>query len=302
MRALVTGVTGFVGPYLVKELVNKGYEVFGFDKTKKNVSGCEVFECDVLDKEKVFSIINDVKPDVIFHLAGQSSAAKSFEIPELTRRINVDGTRNLFDAVVKANIKPKILVVSSAHVYGRTNEEILKETSELNPESPYAESRVEQENLVFGYAGEHNLEIFVSRSFNHTGPGQQQLFVCSDFAKQIVDIERGERKPVIFVGNTASKIDFSDVRDVVRAYVLLVEKAKPGICNVCSGRGYSIKWIIDTLLSMSDVKVSVRRDPKKFRKKELMIGDNSKIKALGWASKISFEQTLKEILGYWRNQ
>jgi len=303
MRALVTGVTGFVGPYLVDELVNSGYEVFGLDRAGKDVKNCRVFECDILDKEKLFSIISEVSPDAVFHLAGQSSVPKSFEIPELTMEINVGGTRNLLDAVVKAKIMPKVLVVSSSQVYGKSNKEVLNESSPLRPESPYAESRVKQEEAAFGYFKKHKLPIIVSRSFNHTGPGQPPDFVCPDFARQIVKIERGEKEPVIFVGNTSSRIDFSDVRDVVKAYVLLAEKGEAGeIYHVCSGKGHSIKQVLGLLCSMSDAAISIKKDPKKFRKQDIMVGDNSRIRQLGWQSRIGFEQTLKDIIDYWRAQ
>jgi GDP-4-dehydro-6-deoxy-D-mannose reductase len=189
MKSFITGISGFVGPYLARHLIENGYEVSGIDRKGKALEGCSTASCDLLDKERVFEIVANEKPDFVFHLAAQSSVPKSWEIPELTKKINVEGTKNVLDAVVAAKVSPKILVVSSAQVYGTPKKEApLTEETPLHPESPYAESRVEQEKLALDYAEKHKLKVFVSRSFNHTGPGKPEFFVGSDFANKIAYI------------------------------------------------------------------------------------------------------------------
>ncbi len=302
MKCFITGVSGFVGPYLARNLLESGHTVSGIDREGGEIAGCKVISCDLLDKKRVFEIVAAEKPDTVFHLAAQSSVPRSWEIPELTKKINVEGTRNLLDAVIAAGISPKILIVSSAQIYGVPEKLPITEKTPLNPQSPYAESRVEQELLVQQYS--NKLKFFISRSFNHTGPGQPPTLVCPEFAKQIADIEKGKSAPVISVGNLESKRDFSDVRDVVSAYLLIVEKGVAGeVYNVCSGKAYSAKDVLDMLLSMSKVKVEIQPDPAKLRKKDVSVlfGSYEKLKRqTSWAPQISFKQTLKDVLEYWR--
>jgi len=306
MKSLITGISGFVGHHLTNYLLKNNHQVFGFDKNKTEINKAKIFQADILNKEQISSIIEETKPDYIFHLAAISSVVKSIEMPELTMDINVNGTKNILDACIKANINPKILIVTSAHVYGIPKQIPIKEDHPLQPNTPYAESRVKQEKLALDYQKKHNLKIIISRSFNHTGPGRQPEFVCSDFAKQIAEIEKNLREPVINVGDISVKRDFTDVRDIVKAYLLAVEKCIPGqIYHICSARFYSIKQILDILLSMTKTKIEIKQDQNKLRKAEIpiLIGDNSKfIKQTGWQPEIPMETTLKDILDYWREK
>jgi GDP-4-dehydro-6-deoxy-D-mannose reductase len=296
MKALITGINGFVGPHLKQHLVNNGFEVFGTD-----ISNGELvdYNVDLLDKQAVYDLISKITPDFIFHLAAQSSVKLSFIKPELTREINVTGTKNLLDAVKLIVPDSRILVVGSADVYGVPDETPLTENSKLNPISPYGKSKLEQEKLALSYG----LNLVISRSFTHTGPGQTSIFVCSDFAKQIVEIENG-KEAVINVGNIDVRRDFTDVRDIVKAYLLALEKCNFNeVYNICSGNTYSIREILNILLSLTDKDIRVESDPTKLRKNDILLmeGDNSKfIEITGWKAEISLEKTLKDLLDYWR--
>lgn len=304
MKALVTGVSGFVGPYLVRHLVKSGFEVFGVDRSGKEVDGCVVEACDVIDAAAVSAIIKKVRPDMVFHLAGQSSVSLSWKEPELTKAVHVVGTRNLLDAVVSAGIKPKVLIVSSAEVYGVPKSIPITESHPVHAVTPYGESRVEQEKLAIDCFRKKGVQLVISRSFNQTGPGQPSAFVCSDFARQVAEAERGLRSEIV-VGNLEVKRDFTDVRDAVAAYLLALQKGVPGeIYNICSGNSYSINSILETLLSFSSAKsVRVVKAPSKKRKHDIpeLVGDNSKFRqATGWKPNISIDVTLKELLEFWR--
>ncbi len=306
MRAFITGINGFVGKHLANFLLSKEFEVFGMD-ISDNFEGddkVKYYKADILDFDNLKQIINEIKPEIIFHLAGFSSIKKSFEQPELCKKINVQGTKNLLEAVINSKINPKILIISSADVYGIPKSIPTPETAELNPISPYAESRKEQEELCKEYM--EKLQIIISRSSPHIGPGQQPIFVASDFAKQIAEIEKNLKEPIIKVGNLEVKRDFTDVRDMVKTYLLTIEKCKPGeIYNICSGKTYSIKEILDKLLSFTQVKITIKQDPNKIRKSDIpvLVGDNSKfVKATGWKPEIPIEKTLKDILEYWREK
>ena len=305
MKALITGIEGFVGPYLAELLLEKNYEVYGtyLNDLNKEIKRVNYFHLDVTDRKEAFEIISEIKPDWIFHLAGFSSVAESWKKPELCFRVNVDGTRNLLDAVLAAKIKPKILVVSSAEVYGKPKYLPIDEKHPLNPVSPYAKSRVEQEKIALEYV-KKGLHIVISRSFNHTGPGQLPAFVCSDFAMQIARIEKGLQEPVVHVGDLSIKRDFTDVRDVVRAYVLAIEKCgSGGVYNVCSGRAYAVRQILDIIISFSKKRaIRVVQDDDKIRPADVPVieGGNGKfVGQTGWKTEIDFEETLKDIVSFW---
>ena len=298
MKALITGINGFVGPYLKSHLEGNNVQVVGTD-----IHPGEHVEVvvDIQDKDKVLKLIAHEKPEFIFHLAAQSSVKLSWEQPELTGKVNVEGTRNLLDAVLAANIVPKILLVSSADVYGIPTKLPLTEKSPLKPISPYGHSRLEQEQLALSYG----LPLIISRSFTHTGPGQKPIFVCSDFAKQVVEVELGKRKEVT-TGDLSIKRDIIDVRDMVKAYLLAVQKGKPkDIFNICGGKSYSLQEILDIILSLSGKDIPVRTEAAKIRKHDtpIILGDNSKFcKATGWKPTIPLPQTLKEMVEEWRKR
>ncbi len=309
MKAFITGVSGFVGPYLVKHLVDSGFEVSGMDRNGSRIDGCVVSVCDITDSAAVAAVVRRASPDLIFHLAGQSSVERSWKEPELTREVNVGGTKNLLDAVAAAGINPKILIVSSAEVYGIPDGVPITEEHPLKPVSPYGESRVAQEKIALGYFRSRALQVVISRSFNQTGPGQPPNFVCSDFARQIASIEKGAQPPVIKVGNLAVRRDFTDVRDAVRAYLLALQKGKAGeFYNVCSGEGHSVSSVLAMLLSFSAAassakQVKIVKASSRVRKSDIpeLVGSPSKLmKATGWKPSIPFEKTLSGLLGYWR--
>jgi len=278
IKALITGSEGFVGPHLRKELEDNGYEVLRTSLRGRNDS----IKCDITNKKQVEELIDSTKPDLIFHLAGFSSPSKSFKQPEICFKINVDGTKNLLESVAKLS-NCKVLIVSSAEVYGNPKYLPIDENHPLNPLSPYAESRVEQEKITLKYPN-----TIIARSFNHTGPGQSTDFVIPSFKKQINDAKEGD---TIYVGNLDILKDFSHVRDVVRAYRLLMEKGTLGeIYNVGSGGGYNIGSILKELIKKSGKNLEIKKTPLKFNNFEIKksICDNTKIKKLGASFKKIF--------------
>jgi len=296
MKVLVTGSSGFVGKHLLHELKNQGHTSIALDRHSSTI------QCDITNASQVQKAVSEAKPDWVIHLAGQSSIPNSIKDPETTRNINVGGTENLLRAC--KNLKPKILIISSAHVYGVPEHVPLTESSPLNGKDPYSLSRIEQEAVTKKLAAELDLQVVIARSFNHTGPGQNDQFVVPAFAKQIVAIERGTQQD-ISVGNLKSKRDFSDVRDIVKAYILALEKASPDTYNISSGTSYSIQHILDTLVKMSTSAIRIETDPARYRESDIpdLHGDHSKFtSATGWEPQVPIEQTLQDVLDYWRGQ
>jgi len=304
MKALITGINGFVGGHLSALLLKNGFEVSGADTEKNSkVQGVTYFQADIVAKDIVY-IIKKSKPDLIFHLAAISAVKICKENPRLTKKVNVDGTTNLLSACVENKINPKILVTSSAHVYGIPKCLPIDEDHPLNPINEYGRSKLEQENVALHFFREHKLNIIISRSFNHIGPNQSTGFVCSDFAKQVAEIEKDVVKPEIHVGNLNTKRDFTDVRDIVRAYILLLENGTPGeIYNIGTGNGYSIKEILNILFAKSNVDIKVVEDKLLVREQDIptLIANNKKFVSLTkWTPKFSIDQSLTDILNYWR--
>jgi len=301
-KVLITGISGFVGEHLSVLLSNNGFEVFGFDRhANKN----NRFQVDITNKNAVFEIIQSIKPDFIVHLAAQSSVRKSWENKDNTFLVNVTGTKNLLDGIISAEIEKtcKLLVVSSAEIYGLSENTSFIETSRLVPVSPYGDSRLEQERLLQEYL-KRGLNIVIARSFPHTGPGQRETFVCSSFAKQIAMIEITDSEHIIHTGNLNIRRDFLDVRDVVKAYYKILQNFKSGeIYNICSGNTYSIDFLLNKLISFSEENIEIKQEKSRFRNNDIPVlsGDNSKIEnELSWKPEISIEKTLKDILDYWR--
>lgn len=316
-KALVTGITGFVGSHLADYLIEKDYEVYGtirsllrsdLDNIKHIESEINLIEADIVDAHSMKGAVSKVEPDYIFHLAAQTYVPTSWHAPQETLTTNIIGTVNLLEAVRSTKINPKIHVAGSSEEYGLVlpDEIPIKETNPLRPMSPYGVSKVAQENLGLQYNKSYNMPIFVTRAFNHTGPRRGRVFVCSDFSKQIAEIEKELGDPVITVGDLDSKRDFTDVRDVVRAYHLCLENGKPGeVYNVCSGESRTIRSILETLLEMTDVQIEVKEDPDKMRPSDVPIlqGDYSKFKEeTGWEPTIPFKKSLQDLLGYWREK
>jgi GDP-4-dehydro-6-deoxy-D-mannose reductase len=302
MKALITGIEGFVGPHLNSLLKKYNLQTFGtYFQPVKNPE--DFIHLDVTNREEVFEVLKKVQPDYIFHLAGFSSVKLSFKAPEKCQEINVQGTRNILDAIVENKLNCKVLIVSSAEVYGEPQLIPLTESHQLVAKSPYGESRIAQEALCEQYSKQHGLFIIISRSFNHTGPGQMDTFVMSSFAKQIVEMEK-EPSGVIKVGNLEAIRDFSDVRDVVKAYYLALVEAKKGEkYNVCCGNGYKLKDLLQMMINKSPCNVQVEQDPSRLRPNDIpvLIGDNTKFKkATSWEPEIDIETTLQDLMDYWR--
>lgn len=267
-----------------------------------------LYECDLKDAAAVRYIVREVEPDLIFHLAAQSYVPMSWRAPAQTLEINIIGEVNLFEGVRDIGFSPLIHIAGSSEEYGFVykNEVPIKETNPLRPLSPYGVSKVAQDFLGYQYFKSYGLKIVRTRAFNHTGPRRGDVFATSNFARQIAEIEKGKRKPVIWVGNLEAVRDFSDVRDVVRGYLLALEKGEPGeVYNISTGEGHKIKEILDILLSLSKVDLEVKKDPNRMRPSdvELLIGDHTKFtNAIGWEPEIPLKKTLEDLLDFWRER
>ena len=310
MKALVVGGGGFVGPYLVRHLKDElGYEVT-VTKTEKEtlaMDGAVVKNLDILDKNQISELLNEEKPDYLFHLAAQSSVAYSWKNPTLTVDVNIKGCVNLLEAVKDADEKPRVLLIGSGEEYGhiKKDECPIIEDNVLRPGNIYAATKSCQNMLGKIYSDAYGLDIMMVRAFNHIGPNKTPVFVVADFCKQVADIEKGKQEPVIYVGNLSAKRDFTDVRDVVKAYALLVKGGKRGeTYNVGRGHAVAIEDILKEIVSMSDKDIEVKVDEKKLRPVDVPIiePDIEKIKKeVGWEPVIELRQTLEETLEYWRS-
>lgn len=297
MKALITGISGFVGEYLAEYLLRQRFEVAGTRLPHEPIStylqrNADIFELDLLDKEQTKSVLEEVKPDYLFHLAAQSSVALSWKNPTLTFDVNVKGAIHLLETIRELGLNTRVLLVGSS------------EQSKVS--NPYAISKMAQEMLGKMYGKAYSMEIVMVRAYNHTGPRQKPTFVIPDFSKRIALMEKGKMEPILKVGNLDAVRDFSDVRDIVRAYYELMLKGKSGeIYEVGSGKGYSIKELLNRLLNLSSVSIEVQQDPERMRPSDdpASICDNSKIyEDTGWRPEIDIQKTLQDVLDYWRQE
>jgi GDP-4-dehydro-6-deoxy-D-mannose reductase len=317
LRALITGITGFAGSHLAEYLLEHQphVEVFGLYRWRSRMENLDrvlgrvrLLECDLRDYTSVHQALAASRPDYVFHLAAQSFVPSSWKAPSETMVTNVVGQTNLFEAIRALELDPTVQIACSSEEYGMVHpdEVPIRESNPLRPLSPYAVSKVAQDMMGYQYFESYGLKTVRTRGFNHTGPRRGDVFVTSNFAKQLASIEAGRQEPVIRVGNLEAVRDFTDVRDMVRAYWLAVTKAKPGeVYNVATGSGITIQAMLDQLLALSTAAVRVEQDPERMRPSDVvrLIGDSSKFRAdTGWAPEIPFDRTLADLLAYWRER
>jgi GDP-4-dehydro-6-deoxy-D-mannose reductase len=317
MRALITGITGFAGSHLAESILaeHPEVEVFGTFRWRSRMDNVEhldrkikLVETDLRDYSSMHRALEISRPDYIFHLAAQSFVPSSWSAPNDTIVTNVTGQANLFEAIRILKLDPVVQIACSSEQYGLVlpDEVPIRETNPLRPLSPYAVSKVAQDYLGYQYFQSYGLKVVRTRGFNHTGPRRGHVFVTSNFCSQVAAIELGLQEPVIRVGNLEAIRDFTDVRDMVRAYWLAVTKARPGeVYNIATGQGIRISEMLDRVIALAHVEVRVEVDPERLRPSdvEILIGDSSKFRAdTGWEPRIPFEQTLQDLLAYWREK
>lgn len=319
MRALVTGIAGFAGSHLAELLVARGGEVHGLVLPRaplenlKEILGdpgraraIRLHEGDLTDPDRLRGVVEAVSPDRVYHLAAASSVRSSLEDPARTFQVNVLGTRDLLEAIRRAGARPRVLVVSSAEAYGASADlgRPLREDDPLLPVSPYGASKAAAEAVAVRYGTECGLEIVRVRPFPHTGPRHAPQFVFPDWARQLVEAEAGRRPPRLHVGNLEVRRDISDVRDVVRAYVLALEQGQAGaVYNVCSERGYTLREVLGEMIRLTRLDVEVTTEGDRLRPQDLMrlVGTAQALRGrTGWEASTPLLRTLEDLLAYWR--
>jgi len=310
-RVFITGATGFAGRHLMAALSPAENIVYGTSYPQPpRPDERSLFPLDLRSARDVFEAVQRAAPQWVFHLAAVSNVGYSWANKKETLETNVLGTFHLFEALKKFVPDARVLFVSSSDIYGFTPgapealPAAFSETDTFHLASPYALSKFEGELMAGFFSRFEGLDIVMARPFPHTGPGQSAEFVCSDWARQVIRIERGTQDPVIRVGNLDIRRDFTDVRDTVRAYELLLQKGRTGeVYNICRGRGVALREILDILLSFSSHTVRVEMDPERQRKVDIpsLVGDNRKIRAeTGWEPQVPLQKTLAELVDYWR--
>lgn len=308
---MVIGAAGFVGNYLIdaiKELLFCDVCATKLEREKPWRDDVEIVDLNILDPEAIYSLLIEKNPKYVFHLAAQSSIAYAWKNPAMTVETNVKGALNLFNAVRRLKTPPRVLVVGSGEEYGFINPDDvpINETSPLRPGNIYAATKICQNMMAAIYNHAYGLPLIMVRAFNHFGPKQAPQFVASDFCRQVAMIEAGLQPPLMKVGNLEARRDFTDVRDVVRAYVRLVLFGVPGeTYNVGSGKAVRIQELLDTILSCTEMSITVERDPDRLRPSDVPVieADTKKIyNAVGWRPVISLKQTVQDTLDYWREE
>jgi GDP-4-dehydro-6-deoxy-D-mannose reductase len=317
MNVLITGITGFAGSHLAEYILaeHPGARVHGIVRWRSRMDNIahltgriELHEADLKDMVSLKKALQIARPDNVFHLAAQSFVPASWRLPAETFQINSVGQINLFEALLDLKLNPRIQIAGSSEEYGMVyaDEVPMKETNPLRPLSPYAVSKVAQDLLGYQYFKSYGLRAIRTRGFNHTGPRRGDVFVTSNFAKQLAQIEKGRREPVIHVGNLDAMRDFTDVRDMVKAYWLATEKGEDGdVYNVGTGGTISMHKLLEMLLALTKVKVEVKVDPDRLRPSDVQIlqADPTKFrKQTGWEPAIPFDKTLRDLLDYWRER
>lgn len=316
MRIIITGISGFAGSHLAEyALQQPGVEVYGTIRNRSRMDNIihllnkvKLVECDLRDPFSVRHMVAETQPDRIFHLAAQSFVPTSWNSPEETLTTNIMSQLNILEAVKQEKLSPRIQVACSSEEYGMVypEETPVKEENPLRPLSPYGVSKVAQDLLAYQYHASYGIFTVRTRAFNHTGPRRGEVFVTSNFAKQVVEVEKGLREPVIYTGNLEALRDFTDVRDMVKGYWLALEKGEPGeVYVLASGKAYSIRAILELILQMSPADINIKTDPARLRPSDvpILIGDSSKFRQqTGWQPQIPFEKTMSDLMEYWRNK
>lgn len=319
-KILITGANGFTGSHLAEYILeNRLGEVYGTIRANSSTSGIShlldsmsLVKCDITDYFGARKTIKETMPTHIFHLAAQAYVPDSWKSPFETMQTNILGTLNILEAVREIDAGIKVHVASTSEIYGQVNENELpiKETNPLRPLSPYGVSKAASDLLAYQYSQSYGLKIVRTRAFNYTGRRSGIVFATSDWARQIVEIEKGLREPEIMVGRLDSRRDISDVRDVVRGYWLALEKGEPGeVYNICSGKTFSMKEVLDMMLGLSTVKakmkIKVKTDPSRLRPSDIdvLYGDFTKFRArTGWEPRYSLKDTLSDLMEHWREK
>jgi GDP-4-dehydro-6-deoxy-D-mannose reductase len=310
---LITGATGFTGSFLVEHYARHGWQVHGTyrdsgEDTSWLPSGVTLHQLDLRDQGLVFDLVRAVSPELVHHLAARSSVTDSLEDPLGTLHENAAAQYNVLEALLAFRRDARVVVVGSCDEYGRVtaDENPIDEAQELRPGNPYALSKVVQDLMGGQYAEIHHLHVIRLRPFLQIGPRRPARFVAGSFARQLAEIEMGLREPAVHVGNLDLLRDFTDVRDVARAYALAAEYGSPGaVYNIASGKAWSLRELLSAMLSASSTQPAIVQDRVRIRQNEppVLVGDASKLRALtGWEPTISFEQSASDTLDYWRSQ
>ncbi len=318
MRILITGATGFVGAHLRRYLLTfTDWQIAGTvypqpPESPESEAGKapreRFYALDLRDRAATDRLISEVEPDCIVHLAAQSHIPTAYANPWETLENNILGQLNLLESCVALGLRPRILIIGSGEEYGRASarELPLTEDHPLRPENPYSVSKVTQDVMGYQYYISHGLPIVRTRPFNHIGPGQSSRFVLAAFASQVAEIEAGKREPVLYVGNLTPARDFTDVRDVVRAYRLILDQGRDGeVYNIASGEAHTVQSLMDTLLKMATTAIEVRTDPERYRPSDIPViyGSAKKLaQDTGWQPEIPLTQTIADVLAEWRQR
>ena len=309
MKVLIIGAAGFVGGYLIHHLHNEKHaEVYAtkLPQEQLDTEEADIYDLNILEPDTILPLLEAIHPDAIIHLAAQSSVSVSWKKPGLTVDINIKGTIHLLDAIRSLDYTPRVLLIGSGEEYGHIlpDETPIRETNHVRPGNIYAATKACQNMIGTIYTDAYHMDIMSVRAFNHIGPKQSEIFVVSDFCKQVAQIEAGQMEPVIRVGNLSAARDFTDVRDVVRAYALLLEHGRTGeTYNVGSGHAIPIEEILHRILAQSSASIEVTIDPAKLRPVDIPIieADITKLqKDTGWTPKHSLDATIRDVLTYWR--
>ena len=319
LKALVTGVAGFAGSHLADLLISEGIDVYGLVMPGGSLENLHevwgdplradrlrLVEADIADGESLAGTMEEIRPDHVYHLAAASSVRQSLEDPGETFRVNVLGSRNLFEAIRRAAIRPRVLLVSSAEAYGESAHlpRPLQEDDPLLPVSPYGASKAAAEAVAYRYSADFGLDVIRVRPFPHTGSRHAPHFVFPDFARQVVEIEAGIREPVIRTGSLEVRRDITDVRDMVRAYWLALARGESGaVYNLCSEAVHSLREVVDLLCAQTSLAVTVVTAPERLRPHDLAVlaGNNRRFRdQTGWVPMIPLARTLGDLVAYWR--